>query len=230
MPRTPIYGLEYERVRGETPGRTLHGADGSPILAEQVEAELQRIDDDIAELVGVTIPDLRLAASRVTVLDVINTGGGTNTTEFVNIPQTYRDLIIVWQGASNGSGQLDSLALRFNGDAGNNYHSRLTRNLAAGGFMDTDGAGSNYTFSVLRAGYVGTLRSAGQIVIPNYAGSGQKFVSGTNVAVGQSGGDNVFCISAGGRWTGTDPIHSVRIWPSGQLWEGNPSLTLIGVR
>src|SRR5690554_1913660 len=120
MPRTPIYGLEYERVRGEKPGRTLTGLDGSPILAEQVEAELQRIDDDIAELVGVTIPDLQLAASRVTVLDVIDAGDGTNTTEFVNIPQTYRDLIIHWRGASDGSGELDSLALRFNGDSGDN--------------------------------------------------------------------------------------------------------------
>lgn len=199
-------------------------------LAEDVQGEIVRIDTDLLDLTGTTIPALEVTASSMVVLDVIDTGGGGNSTEFVNIPQTYRDLIILWQGASDGTGEIDTLALRFNSDGGDNYHSRLTRNLAAGDFMSTDGASSSYTFSVLRAGYVGTLRSAGVISIPSYRGSGQKYAHGTNIAVGDSAGTNIFAVTAGGRWTGTAAITSVRIWPSGQLWQGNPSLTLIGIR
>src|SRR5690554_965884 len=225
MPIIPPYGFRVPERKAppDVAGDLLK-------FGEDVRDEFQRVDADLLEITDTTIPRLETLASSVVVLDTINTGAGTNTTEFINIPQDYRDLIIVWQGASDGSGQLDSLALRFNGDSGNNYHSRLTRNLAAGGFQDNDGAGSNYTFSVLRAGYVGKLRSAGQIVIPNYAGSGQKFVTATNAAVGQAAGANIFCVNAAGRWLGTAPISSIRIWPSGQLWDGDPHITLLGLR
>lgn len=230
MPLTPVYGLPYE-APGDQPLHSLTGGSSGtePILAEQVEAQLQRIDDDIAELVGVTIPDLQLAASRVTVLDVIDAGNGTNTTEFVNIPQTYRDLIIHWRGASDGSGELDSLALRFNGDSGNNYVSRLSRNEAAGTYTSSVG-----TFSVLRVGHVGTdatSRSAGTIWIPGYTTSGRKIAHGISNANGRSGGTNsAYTTQAGGYWTGTAPISIIRIWVSGQLWAGDPHITLIGVR
>jgi hypothetical protein len=39
----------------------------------------------------------------------------------------------------------------------------------------------------------------------------------------------VFTTWAGGRWSGTAAVGSIRFWPSGQLWSGNPSITLLGV-
>lgn len=51
MPQTPVYGLPFE-APGDLPGHTLDGgpAGAEPILAEAVEAELSRIDDDVADL------------------------------------------------------------------------------------------------------------------------------------------------------------------------------------
>lgn len=232
QPQTPIYGLPFEKFRGDEPGRTLNaGSTGtSPILAEQVEDELSRIDDDIANLTNVTIPGVDVSASSMVVLDTIDTGGGGNTTEFVNIPQTYRDLIIMWQGCSDGTGEIDSLAIRFNSDGGDNYVSRLSRNTAAGAYTTAQG-----TFSLIRAGHVGThasRRSAGTVWIPNYAATGiNKLAHGVSNATGQSLGDNsAYTSQAGGYWTGTAAISSVRVWVSSQLWVGNPHITLIGAR
>jgi hypothetical protein len=236
MPLANPYGFWFEE-RGEPPGHTLRadlGPSGSTVLAQQVADEIARVEGSVIGGIDTRVSALEalgLDGNEVRRLGTINFGAGTNSTEFSGIDQTFRDLMILWRGASDGSGEIDSLALRFNADGGDNYHSRLTRNLAAGGFMDTDGAGSNYTFSILRAGYVGTLSSAGVIFIPSYRQSSvQRYAFGTNAAVGQSGLTNIFAVTAGGRWTGTAPVTSIRIWPSGQLWSGTPHITLIGIR
>ena|SRR5690554_1196584 len=51
MPQTPVYGLPFE-APGDLPGHTLDGGPvgDQPILAEAVEAELSRIDGDVADL------------------------------------------------------------------------------------------------------------------------------------------------------------------------------------
>lgn len=53
MPSTPTYGLPFE-APGDLPGHTLDGGPvgDQPILAEAVEAELSRIDDDVVDLQG----------------------------------------------------------------------------------------------------------------------------------------------------------------------------------
>jgi|SRR5690554_107368 len=224
MPIIPPYGFRVPERKAppDVAGDLLK-------FGEDVRDEFQRVDADLLEITDTTIPRLETLASSVVVLDTINTGAGTNTTEFINIPQDYRDLIIVWQGASDGSGELDSLALRFNGDSGNNYVSRLSRNTAPGEYTTSVG-----TFSVLRVGHVGTdatNRSAGTIWIPGYTTSGRKIAHGISNANGRSGGTNsAYTTQAGGYWTGTAPISIIRIWVSGQLWAGDPHITLIGVR
>jgi hypothetical protein len=56
MPNTPIYAFPFERPpfsgNPDEPGITLHGgsAGGNPILAEEVETEISRIDTDVADL------------------------------------------------------------------------------------------------------------------------------------------------------------------------------------
>lgn len=235
MPSTPIYGLPFSEFT-QQPGVTLHGGlpPSSPILAEEVEEELARIDSDVAGVSGdVTALETLFLSTGVQTIATIDTGQGTNTTEFVNIPQTFRNLVIDWTGVSDGATEIDSLALRFNGDATDAYVSRLSRNNADGTFQSTDGILDNFVFSVLRGGYVGTnpnRRSGGTVWIPDYSRAGvTKHVHGTSFARGQSGGTNVFNVIAGGTWTGTSAITAVRIWVSGQLWEVDPHITLIGI-
>lgn len=231
MPTTDIYGFPYETLTDE-PGWSLHGGQtgGELILAEEVETQLSRVETTTSSDLGDLRTDVDLLQQRfeqtgAQVIEFINTGAGTNSTEFVNIPQTFRNLCLLWSGASDGAGQIDSLALRFNGDGGNNYISRLNRNTEADAFSSSSG-----TFSVLRTGYVGTLRSAGVTWISDYSIAGAaKYAHGTGIAFGQSGGANTFVNSGGGRWTSTAAIQSVRVWVSGQLWSGTPRLTLMGI-
>lgn len=51
MPSTPQYGLPFEALADE-PGHSLHGGQlgTDPILAEEVETELERIDTDVTNL------------------------------------------------------------------------------------------------------------------------------------------------------------------------------------
>lgn len=224
MPQTPIYGLPFEAL-ADQPGHSLHGGTAGldPILAEEVEEELSRVDGDISEIVNVAIPGLEEQATSAQVIDVIDSGQGTNTTEFTGIDQTYRDLVILWRGSSDGAGQLDNLALRFNGDGDDNYLSRIVRNTEGDNFTSEQG-----TFSILRAGSVNTSHTCGVVHIPYYRVPSLVYVQGSSAGVSNAG--NVYIVTAGGRWNGTGPVTSIRMWPSAQLWKFEPHLTLIGFR
>lgn len=222
MPEEPLYGLKFEDVN-DPPGLSLRAP--GPILAEQVATELQRIDTNVSTLDGDFTALEAVIGDRARTIATIESGLGTNTTEFTSIPQTFQDLMIIWYGGSDGTGEIDSLALRFNGDGGNNYISRLNRNTAAHAFSSEAG-----TFSVLRAGYVGTDNGGGVVHIPHYASTIRlKFASGTSISRGDSGGDNMFCAQGGGRWNSSAAISAIRLWPSSQLWSITPHITLLGI-
>lgn len=230
-PTTEIYGWPYETIN-QAPGRTLNGglSGADPILARAIEADVNRIETASVTSVAAVAADIdalaeTFAARGVQRIATLDTGSGTNTTEFTNIPQTYRDLMITWRGQSDGSGEIDALAVRFNGDGGNNYRWVRNRNTAASAFISE----SDVTSSV-HCGYVGTLGSAGVILIPAYRAAGFiRFVQGESVSLGQSLGTNVFRTHAGGRWNASSPVTAVRLWPSGQQWEGDPHITLWGL-
>lgn len=230
MPSTITYGFPYENL-SDQPGHSLHGGlfGTEPILAIDVDRELSRVEsegsaavDEVAANLA-TLENTFLTTGAQTIGE-IDTGAGTNTTNF-DVPTGFRDLLVIWQGTSDGSGEIDSLAVRFNSDAGNNYASVLNRNTSAGNFTSDVG-----TFSVLRAGQVGTFRTSGFFLIPNYLNTTiSKPVWGSSASIGQSLGANIYATNAAGRWTGTAAITNIRIWPSGQLWEGDPHMTLIGI-
>jgi hypothetical protein len=229
VPTTDNFNFPYEALTDQ-PGWSLHGGllGTELILAEEVDRELNRVESDATSGIGDLRSDLNLLSDRFNTtgaqtIDYINDGAGTNTTEFVNIPQNFKDLLILWYGQSDGAGEIDSLALRFNGDGGNNYVSRLTRNTSTDTYSTSSG-----TFSVLRAGYVGTTRGVGAVWIPSYSLTLTKYAHGTGFARGLSGGNNTFTCSAGGHWTGTAAIESIRVWVSSQLWVGTPKIQLIG--
>lgn len=229
MPTTNNYNFPYEALTDQ-PGWSLHGGllGTELILAEEVDRELNRVESGATSDIGDLRSDLDLLSTRFNTtgaqtIDYITDGIGTNTTEFVNIPQNFKDLLLLWTGQSDGSGEIDSLALRFNGDGGNNYISRLTRNTSTDTYSTTSG-----TFSVLRGGYVGTTRGVGAVWIPSYSLTLNKYIHGSNFARGQSGGNNTFTCTAGGHWTGTAAIDSIRVWVSSQLWASLPKLLLIG--
>lgn len=214
MPNTPIYGLPFENP-SEQPGITLHGGvpPSSPILAEEVEEELQRIDTDVTNL-GIQFQD------AVVILDAIDTAGLSLSTATMSVPSGYNNLMIMWHGNHNGSGRV-SLMARFNGDTGNNYGRQ-------GCYADSN----NWTFDnaevsvgATRVGYIGSaLRSGGTIWIENVEsgsvpichGQGMHAITGARVMH-----------QAGGSWSGTPPITSVTIGPLTGSWS-NGRLAMYG--
>lgn len=223
MPEEPLYHLPYETL-GDAPGVSQRAP--GPILAEATAAELQRIDTSIVDMGGDFSALETTIGDRTRTIATIDIGNGTNTTEFTGIPGTYRDLMIIWYGRSNGSGEIDTLALRFNGDAGTNYEGVLSRNTSTGTYSSDSG-----TFTVQRAGHIGTFRGAGVVYIPGYSLSGTyKMTYGASIARGNSGPSNTFTTQSGGRWSGTGAIVAIRMWPSGQLWNIDPHITLIGIK
>src|SRR5690554_2625198 len=83
MPLTPEYGFAYERLRGEQPGRTLTGLDGSPILAEQVEDGLVRIDANLDSVLSDVSSLVSTAIRRVAITEIQPDSTEFTTTETV---------------------------------------------------------------------------------------------------------------------------------------------------
>lgn len=230
-PTTEIYGWPYEDI-DQAPGSTLNGglSGADPILARAIEVDVNRIETASITSVAAVAAEIDALDARFTAIGAqriatIDTGSGTNTTEFLNIPQTFRDLAITWRGQSDGSGEIDALAVRCNGDSGSNYKWVKNRNTAAGAYLT-----ENDTTTSVHCGNVGTLGSAGLITIPAYRAAGfTRFLHGSSISLGQSLAGNIFATQAGGRWNSTSAIFAIRLWPSGQQWEGNPNLTLWGI-
>jgi len=230
IPSTQNYQFPYEALT-DPPGETLNGGltGAHEILAESVDRELNRVEttqgaaiQDVANDLADFQTEYNMDALRT--IAIIDTGAGTNTTEFTAIPQTFRDLVLTWKGVSDGAGEIDACVLRFNGDAGANYNWRRNRNTAAAAYLSEEG-----TTTTIHVGYVGTLNSQGTVYIQNYAGTTTKMAHGTSFSKGQSGGLNTFFTTSGGIWNSTAAISAIRIFPSGQLWDINPKMTLYGV-
>ena len=148
VPTTPVYGLPHER--GVTlPGRTLTGGPTGedPILAEAVEAELQRVDGDVE--------DLRAAVARG--WQPITHGEMSDEPSFVvdvtdggRVPAgTFSRVRLTMTGRTGGA---VAITARINGDSSSGLHqsSWLALDAADAGSVYDSGGGS--TGSTVRLG------------------------------------------------------------------------------
>src|SRR5690606_25483286 len=121
MPSTPTYGLPFE-APGDLPGHTLDGgpAGDQLILAEAVEAELSRVDGDVAGLdMRLTTVENQGAPSWVRIAQ----GAESNVATFVipSIPTgAYRSVRLTLLG--NADTASNPIRVRFNGDATADLH------------------------------------------------------------------------------------------------------------
>lgn len=224
MPETPIYGWPYEHPVLDEPGITLHGGalGQGRILAEEIEATVAALAGTVSGQQDALGALNAVAAQTIAVID---SGAGTNTTEFTNIPQTFAHLLLLWAGTHDGGDSVVSLGLRFNGDGGGTSY--VSQRIVT---RDNTMALTTGEFGIIRAGIVGRFTGSGGVIyIPHYSATG-----GQKSAIGDSyGRDLVGGEYRGwghGRWQGTAPITAIRIWPSGQLWGSTPHLTLLGIR
>lgn len=123
---------------------------------------------------------------------------------FASIPNTYRDLVLVFNGTTSAPGA-DSVCMRFNTDTGNNYANvRIVGN---------SGGDSSYsdTANVL---YIGVAINTSEVMttvtqILDYASDKHKGILSRG---NQAGG---WVTAHAGRWANNTAIDTVRILPSG---------------
>src|SRR5690606_18898524 len=122
MPQTPTYGLPFEHPRDDLPGYTLDGgpAGDQPILAEAVETELARLDNQISAL------QAQIDALKSRGWQDITPAGGViideNTTIQVPAAGTYDMIRVYARGSLNGTG---FLSMRINADNSTDLHRRI---------------------------------------------------------------------------------------------------------
>lgn len=138
---------------------------------------------------------------------------GASSIDFTNIPQGYRDLKVVFSARinTNVSGvNYVSLYVRFNGDTGTNYSSRLLYGdgSAAGSANESTQTKSQWQYAT-NINATSNAFSNGEIYIPNYTGSTQKSFSSDSVS--ESNATNSIAALKAGLWSGTSAITSITI-------------------
>ena len=159
----------------------------------------------------------------------VGAGGAANIT-FTSIPNTFTHLVIKasmrWDSSSDGWSYL-----RFNGDTGNNYSSRVLY-----GDPGASNAGASDSFSTDKAGTGGSQWSAWttnafgntDIFIPNYAGSETKSFSA--VGVGENNATQTYPILAESLWSSTSAITSVSLLQASGNWVQYSTASLYGIK
>jgi hypothetical protein len=139
--------------------------------------------------------------------------GGVASIDFLNIPQTYTDLILKVSARTNQSDWNDNSIIRFNANTGNNYSNRRLN--GSGTTVESSSNTSQDGFYYLNfngATSTSNTFSNNEIYIPNYTSSNQKSFSAERVVENNSATNNILAIIAG-VWTGTAAITSISIAP-----------------
>lgn len=165
MPLTPVYGLPYE-APGDQPLHSLTGGSSGtePILAESVETELARLDNQL----------ITLQSQIASLPQVIGQGVAEDTTNAgINIavpPGQYSQLRLTLRGHTQ---DLTQVAMRINGDSTAMYlHGRITRRASDGGIVT---AAHNESGTLFLLGEWSTL-SANSAVIDLFGVDGDFFI------------------------------------------------------
>lgn len=155
-------------------------------------------------------------------------GAGGSQVTFSSIPATYTDLMLVVSGRGSRSSYIDDLLIRFNGDTGTNYTSRVL-------YGQGSSAGSlNFSLSYGVAGYVpaatATANTFGNAVmyIPNYAGSTVK--SFTTDSVTENNATSANQEIAAGLWNSTAAINTLFLFLGFTVFDQNTTVSLYGIQ
>jgi hypothetical protein len=149
--------------------------------------------------------------------------------EFLSIPDTFTDLYLVVSLRSTQAGfAFDDIAIQFNGDT-------LSSNYSNRGLRTREGTVGSFTgahiqiYGVTAAAATANTFGSGQACIPNYRSGVAKSVS----AEGYSENNNATLVQGGliaGRWSGTDPITSLKIYSlNGWTFGQYSSASLYGI-
>lgn len=141
--------------------------------------------------------------------------GGAASIDFTSIPATYTDIVVELSARVTGysGANQDFLAIRFNGDTGNNYNNKvLYGNGSSAGSFDVSPT-SSIRQAATAPSDAATSNTFGntQIYIPNYAGSQYKSVSTDSIS--ETNATASYETLAAGIWNSSSAINSITILP-----------------
>jgi hypothetical protein len=137
--------------------------------------------------------------------------GGIASIDFLNIPQTYTDLVIKLSARSNGG--FANMQIQFNGDTtAGNYNWRYIRGTGAAANSSAGGSTepSIYLGEASANGDTANTFGNHEIYIPNYTSSNRKSVS--TDAVSENNGTTAYTHLIADIWNSTSPITSIKIY------------------
>lgn len=156
-----------------------------------------------------------MATNTYVALDTKTLASTTTSVVFTSIPQTYSDLIIVFDGSVV---TLDNNNITFNGDTGSNYSTgRITGTNSAAGTS----RGSN--LSAIQCGEIGTSQSSDIIHVQNYSNT-----TTNKMVMHRSGNTSQFLKFSLGMWRNTAAITSITITNGGVFTVGS-TFTMYGI-
>jgi len=138
-------------------------------------------------------------------------GTAAASIEFTSIPQDGTDLYLAMSCRVDGGGYYSNGAIRFNGNTGSNYTSRLLYGL--GSSVGSEATTTDRLVYVYSTGVLATSNTFGNvgIYIPNYTSSAAKSVSIDNVSESNHT-ESIQAVTAG-LWNQTAAITSITFLP-----------------
>jgi hypothetical protein len=156
-----------------------------------------------------------------TPLATVTLGTTASSITLSNIPASYRDLIIVFEGSvSSGDNEL---GCRYNGDSGTNYS-----HVYAVGFPTTSTASvaqTNYTTA--RFGNITTTRSNQILQIMDYSATDKHKTMLIRTNNGSATSEVWMMVN---RWANTAAINSILILPSASTLTTGTTVNLYGIK
>ena len=150
--------------------------------------------------------------------------GGVASINFINIPQTYTDLILKVSVRSNGATTFTGGNVAFNGSTAN-FTSRF---LYGTGSSATSITSTNQLASMNAAQTTSNVFANGSIYIPNYTGGNYKSYS-TDV-VTENNDPFAIAYFITGLWSNTSPITSITYTPDSGSFVQYSTAHLYGVK
>lgn len=136
---------------------------------------------------------------------------------FSNIPQGYRDLVLVWNGKTTN---LDySIRGTINGDTGSNYSEVFMQGSSGGAISST--YATPYFFAGAPAGYTST------ICILNFMDYSATDKHKIILTRGNQDGNSTLAFAS--RWANTTAINSIRLYAASDAWAIGTIVSLYGI-
>ena len=147
-------------------------------------------------------------------------GSSASSVTFSSIPNTYRDLVLVFQGTTNGGGAM-GLGARFNSDTGSNYSNVF---MAGDGSSASSGSGTSDRMDI---GFVSGTRGNTLFNIMDYSATDKHKTS-----LARYNNSAVQTVARAYRWANTNAITSINLYNSSgnsETFASGSSFALYGI-